>query len=173
MERATQQPGAFPHSDQAVARRAAAGRAGGTIIIDRQPHVLGVTHDSDGYPRRVAGVPSRIRDRLLGQAVERGPDHGAEIVELTGQLHVDPRPSLGLTGKPSEVSNARARREVHPGDGLGLANQILSMLMMVAVGWGCDCEGNREGCAQRTGRTFFVPGGLSADFWSLRGQFRP
>jgi hypothetical protein len=114
VECATQQLGAFPHTDQAEARRAAAGRADGTIVIDRQPHLLGVTHDTHGYPRRGAGVPSRVRDRLLGQAVERGTNHRAEIVELTGQLNIDLWPSPGLTGEPPEVSHALAWSEVRP-----------------------------------------------------------
>lgn len=41
--------------------------------------------------------------------------------------------------------------------GRGLAHLLLSMLMIDPIGWGSGgVKGNREGCAQLKGRTFFV-----------------
>jgi len=38
-----------------------------------------------------------------------------------------------------------------------LAQSLLSMLMMDAVGWGCDCEGNRKGALSERGAPFPHP----------------
>jgi hypothetical protein len=60
----------------------------------------------------VACVPDRVRDRLLGDAVDRGADQRAQTVEVAGQLHVDARTVAGTAGQPLQVGDAALRREL-------------------------------------------------------------
>ena len=60
----------------------------------------------------MARVPDRVRDRLLGDPVDRGADQRSQVVEVAGQLHVDARTGAGRGGEPLDVGDAALRREI-------------------------------------------------------------
>jgi hypothetical protein len=112
VEGAAEQSGALPHAYQAVAGSGAAGDAGGAVVVDGESHLLGVSCDGDRDPGGVAGVASSVRDGLLGEAVDRGPDRGAEVVELTGEGHLDDGMPLAIVGEVLDLGHAGLRCEV-------------------------------------------------------------
>ena len=60
----------------------------------------------------MAGVPSSVGDGLLGQAVDRGPDRRAEVVELAGERHLDAGTRLAIGGELLDLGHAGLRREL-------------------------------------------------------------
>ena len=66
------------------------------IVADYQAHLLTIGYDVYGDPSRVAGVAHRVGDRLLGDPVEGDFHSRAEFIEIAGQLHLNPRPSVDL-----------------------------------------------------------------------------
>jgi hypothetical protein len=60
----------------------------------------------------VACVSERVRDRLLGQAVERGVDRRRQLVEVTGQCDVDMGRVPSVPGEPLDVGDAGLGGEV-------------------------------------------------------------
>ena len=82
-----------------------------------------------------------------------------ELRTLSRRLPLSP---ATMRMRPSVVKTAVRIRPTPPrntcrGVGRGLAHLLLRMLMIDPIGWGSGgVKGNREGCAQLKGRTFFV-----------------
>ena len=84
----------------------------GAVVVDGQSYLVSVTGDGHGDAGGVAGVASSVGDGLLGQAVDRGPDRGAEVVELAGERHLDEGVRLSMRGELLDLGHAGLRREL-------------------------------------------------------------
>lgn len=56
----------------------------------------------------MAVVPSSVGDGLLGQAVDRGPDRRAKVVELAGERHLNAGPRLAIGGELLDLGHCVA-----------------------------------------------------------------
>ena len=79
---------------------------------DRQAHAVGLAAHRHLDAGGVAGVANGVRDRLLGEAVERGIDRRSEAVEVAGELDLDAGPFAGARWRA-----ARCRRRPAAGRG--------------------------------------------------------
>jgi hypothetical protein len=104
LEGAAEEPGSLGHAEQPEARgRGGVGGAGLTVVPDGEPHAVVVAGDDDMHEGGVACVSERVRDRLLGQAVERRVDRRGQLVEATGQRDVDMGRVTGAAGESLAV----------------------------------------------------------------------
>ena len=58
------------------------------------------------------GVTQRVGDGLLGDAIARGPDRWAEVLEVARQVHLDQRLVADRAGEPPDVGCAHLGSQV-------------------------------------------------------------
>ena len=111
LEAAAEQRGALGHADQAVARGCCAGAAARRRRGPSACTAAVRTVDGDVDAGRVAGVPHRVGDRLLRDAVDRRPDRGRQVVEVAvSSTSTRGRPRRA--SQPLEVGDAPLRRQL-------------------------------------------------------------